>query len=197
MSILNGHPIDLFEEWFAQALADQPDRSEAMVLSTVSPEGRPHARTVLLKGVSRDGFRFFTNFSSTKGQDLDANPWVAMTLFWRETSRQVVIEGTASRLSDADSAAYWATRPRGSQLGGWASDQSKPIKSREDLDHKLAAVTQRFEGAEVPRPPHWGGYHVVPFKIEFWQGRENRFHDRFVFNRDSVADNWVATRLQP
>ncbi|MGP5611376.1 pyridoxamine 5'-phosphate oxidase [Brachybacterium alimentarium] len=198
-------PLALFDVWMDEAFARREQHGDlsdpsAVVLSTVAldPGGvpRPRSRTVLLKGHDDGGFVVYTNLSSPKAAELEATPRAALLLPWYPLQRQVRIEGRVERLPAADSDAYWAQRPRGSQLGAWASHQSRPIDSRADLDARYAEVEARFEGADVPRPEFWGGLRIHPERVEFWQGRENRFHDRIVY--DVTADgNWQRHRLQP
>jgi pyridoxamine 5'-phosphate oxidase len=191
---LNPDPIVQFEKWFEEASKAAP-LPEAITLATVDADGAPDARMVLLKGVGADGFRFFTNYESAKAGQLDAAGQAAIVAYWRELDRSVRVRGTITRLGAADSDAYFATRPRGSQLGAWASPQSQAVASREELDGLLAAAEERFEGGDVPRPDYWGGYLLVPRTIEFWQGRVGRLHDRFRYSRD--GDGWRIDRLGP
>ena len=188
-------PIALVQRWFSDAQAAGVEQHDAMTLATAAPDGRPSARVVLLKGIDARGFAFFTNYESRKASELDANPYAALALLWIPLQRQVRVTGRAERLSPEESDAYFATRPRGSQLGAWASEQSRPLPDRAELEARWAALDERWGGAAVPRPPHWGGYLVVPDEVEVWQGRANRLHDRFRFVR--VADGWTRTRLQP
>ncbi|HEX4190125.1 MAG TPA: pyridoxamine 5'-phosphate oxidase, partial [Marmoricola sp.] len=176
-SDLTTDPLDLFERWFADARAAGLLEPNAMVLSTVAG-GVPSSRTVLLKGVQDRGFVFFTNYSSRKGAELAADPACSLLFGWYGLQRQIRVEGTAAPTSRAVTEAYFATRPRGSQLGAWASAQSAEVGSRADLDASYAAAEQRFGDEEVPAPPHWGGYLVTPTAVEFWQGRRGRMHDR-------------------
>ena len=166
-----------------------------MALATVDGEGLPDARMVLLKGAGPDGFRFFTNYESAKGAQLDANAAAAIVVYWRELDRQVRARGTVDRLTAAESDEYFATRPRESQLGAWASPQSTPLTSREELDRRVAEAEARFGEGPVERPAHWGGYRLVPVAIEFWQGQVGRLHDRFVYSRG--GDGWRIERLGP
>lgn len=190
---LAADPIDQFAAWFEQAQRDVP-LAEAMTLATVDAEGAPNARMVLLKGFGPDGFRFFSNYESAKARELEANPVAALILYWRELDRQVRVRGTVRRLEDEDSDAYFATRPRDSQLAATASPQSRPI-DRDALERFYREATEKSEGAEVPRPESWGGYIVVPREIEFWQGRESRLHDRFRYVR--ADGGWRIERLAP
>ena len=188
-------PFQLFDEWFAEAKASEPNDPEAMALATVSPEDQPSARMVLLKGHGPDGFVFYTNQESRKAVDLLDEPRAGLLFHWKSLRRQVRIEGRVEEVDDAEADAYFATRARDSQLGAWASDQSRPLESRETFEQRFEAVKQHFEGQEVPRPPHWGGYCVVPDRIEFWTDRPHRLHERRVFTRDS--DGWIEGLLYP
>lgn len=187
-------PFDQFARWFDEAVAASLPEPNAMTLATVDATGRPAARIVLLKGVDARGFVFHTNYASRKGRDLDADPRVALLFFWAELERQVRIEGTAERASAAESDAYFAARPRGSQISAWASPQSAPVPDRAWLEMQVAAVQARF-ASDVPRPSNWGGIRVVPSRFEFWQGRESRLHDRLVWTRE--GDRWTIGRLAP
>jgi pyridoxamine 5'-phosphate oxidase len=191
-SDLDPDPIVQFERWSEQASEAAP-LPEAITLATVDAQGAPDARMVLLKGVGADGFRFFTNYESAKGGQLDGSGTAAIVAYWRELDRSVRARGDVERLGEADSDAYFATRPRASQLGAWASPQSRPVADREELDEALAAAEQRFAGSDVPRPEHWGGYLLRPRTIEFWQGRVGRLHDRFRYTRE--GDGWLIERL--
>ena len=189
-------PIARFQRWFraAQRRKDIP-QPEAMTLATADRRGRPAARVVLLKHADADGFVFYTNARSRKGRELAANPWAALVFHWYPLGRQVRIEGTVEMVSTAEADAYWATRPRESQLGGAASDQSQPIASRAALLARWRELARRYRGSTVPRPPHWTGYRVVPATIEFWTLRPYRMHDREQFTR--TRRGWRVTRLQP
>ena len=187
-------PFDQFARWFDEAVAASLPEPNAMTLATVDATGRPAARIVLLKGVDARGFVFHTNYASRKGSEVDADPRVALLFFWAELERQVRIEGTAERVSAAESDAYFAARPRGSQISAWASPQSAPVPDRGWLEAQVAAVQARF-ASEVPRPANWGGIRVVPSRFEFWQGRESRLHDRLVWTRE--GDRWTIGRLAP
>ena len=189
-------PIALFEQWFAEARAADLPQVDAMTLATATSDGRPSARIVLLKGVDARGFQFFTNEGSRKGGELASNPRAALVILWAVMERQVRVTGAVERLTEAESDAYFATRPRGSQIGAWASEQSRPLADRADLESRCAALEARYADGPVPRPPHWGGYRVVPEEIEFWQGRASRLHDRFVFVR-TAGGGWEHQRLQP
>ena len=194
---LKPDPIAQFEVWFQQALDADLIEPNAMTLATATPEGKPTARIVLLKGVSAKGFVFYTNYESQKGQQLIANPYAALVFLWDKLERQVRIEGKVERLSAAESAEYFHSRPKASQLGAWASDQSRVIPHREVLEKKLADLKEQYSGDRiVPLPEHWGGFRVVPSRIEFWQGRPSRLHDRLVYDR-LVDDSWSINRLSP
>ena len=192
---LDPDPIRAFAAWFAEAVAAGIAQPEAMALATSTPDGRPSVRMVLLKGHDERGFTFFTNRESRKGDEIAANPHAALVLYWQPLNRQVRIEGAVEQIADAESEAYFATRAPGSQIAAWASPQSQPITGRHEIDKRYAEAEARFSGGEIPLPPFWGGYRVVPDAIEFWQGRENRFHDRIRYER--TADGWTRTRLAP
>jgi len=189
-------PIALVQRWFADAQAAGIEQHDAMTLATATPDGRPSARAVLLKGLDARGFAFYTNYESRKGRELDANPHAALALLWIPLQRQVRVTGRVERLDPDESDAYFGTRPRGSQLGAWASDQSRPLPDRAQLEARWAALDERYRGMAVPRPPHWGGYRVEPEQIEVWQGRANRLHDRFLYVR-APDGGWTRTRLAP
>lgn len=190
-------PLALFERWMQQARDTEspPVEANSMVLATVDPQGRPHARVLLLKGFGKDGFVFFGNYDSAKGRDLAVNSWAAMTFFWPGLERQVRIEGQVHRLDPALSDAYFNSRPVASRLGAWASPQSSPVEGRAALQVSLAQVQQRFPDQPVPRPEHWGGYCLCPERLEFWQGRADRLHDRLDYRLR--AGIWQRSRLAP
>ena len=191
-------PLELFRRWFADAQAANLPQPDAMTLATVAAEGRPSARVVLLKAVDARGFQFFTNYESRKAGELDGDGRAALALVWIPLQRQVRVVGDVSRLSAEESDAYFATRPRGSQIGAWASQQSREVSDRGVLEARVAELEERYAGGEVPRPPHWGGYLVAPREIEFWQGRRNRLHDRFAYTRERADSGaWRRARLQP
>jgi pyridoxamine 5'-phosphate oxidase len=192
---LDPDPIRAFAAWFAEAVSAGVAQPEGMALATATSDGRPSVRMVLLKGHDARGITFFTNRESRKGDELAANPRAALVLHWQPLHRQVRIEGPVERIDDVESEAYFATRAPGSQIAAWASPQSRPIAGRGELDERYAEIEERFSGNDIPLPPFWGGYRVVPAAIEFWQGRENRFHDRIHYER--VADGWTRTRLAP
>jgi len=190
-------PLQQFERWFDEALRASIAEPNAMTLATVGADGRPAARIMLLKGFDERGFVFFTNYASRKGRELAAHPEVALLFFWPELERQVRIEGTVAKVSDAESAEYFASRPRASQLGAWASPQSEPVAGRVALDARYAAVEAQYRDV-VPRPAHWGGYRVAPVILEFWQGRPSRLHDRIRYSRSRVhPERWDIDRLAP
>ena len=193
-----GHdPLALFRRWFDQVEEQVGELIEpnAMILATSTADGRPSARAVLLKGLDERGFVFFSNFDSRKGHELAANPHAALCFLWHPLERQVRVEGTVSKVSDAESDAYFVSRPAGSRLGAWASPQSAVIPDRETLTREQAALEAEYAGRDIPRPPHWGGYRVLPQVIEFWQGRPNRLHDRVRFTRTPAG--WATDRLAP
>lgn len=188
-------PFAQFDVWFQEAVAAEPTLPEAMTLATVSADGHPSTRMVLLKDHGPLGFVFYTNFNSAKGRELLGNPNASLCFHWKTLRRQVRIDGPAAPVSDAEADAYFASRPRGSQIGAWASEQSQPVDSREVLEARVRDLEAAYDGREVPRPPHWSGFRLVPSRIEFWTDRPDRLHDRLVFDRD--GDGWRETRLQP
>lgn len=188
-------PFALFDGWFAEARAAEPNDPNAMALATVGADGQPSVRMVLLKGHDDRGFVFYTNLESRKAGELAATPRAALLFHWKSLRRQIRIEGPVSRVSDAEGDAYFATRSRDSQLGAWASDQSRPLDDRTTFEARFAAMEKRFEGGDVPRPPHWSGFRVAPQRIEFWQDRAHRLHERRLFAR--AGDGWTEGLLYP
>ena len=188
-------PFQLFDEWLAEAHANEPELAEAMTVATANEAGRPSARIVLLKGHGPDGFVFYTNQRSRKGDELAENPSAALLFHWKSLRRQVRIEGPVSVVSNAEADDYFATRSRDSQLGALASDQSQPLDSRETFERRFEDVKHQFEGQDLPRPPHWGGYRVAAETIEFWTDRPHRLHERRLFTR--TPDGWTEGLLYP
>jgi pyridoxamine 5'-phosphate oxidase len=188
-------PFALFDAWYREARETELNDSNAMALATADAQGRPSVRMVLLKGHGPDGFVFYTNREGRKAGELEANPHAALLFHWKSLRRQIRIEGPVSRASDEESDAYFASRSRDSQLGAWASDQSRPLDARETFETRFREVQARFEGGEVPRPPHWGGYRVTPLRIEFWLDRAHRLHERRVFEPDGAG--WREGLLYP
>ncbi len=192
---IDPNPFEQFRRWFDQAVNAELPEPNAMTIATASKDGIPAARIVLLKAVDDRGFTFFTNYNSNKGKELEANPQAALVFLWTELERQVRIVGTVEKISAEESDGYFYSRPHGSRLGAWASDQSEVIPNRDVLEQKLAALKAEYENREVPRPPHWGGFRVVPREIEFWQGRSSRLHDRLRYQRKN--EEWVIDRMSP
>jgi pyridoxamine 5'-phosphate oxidase len=188
-------PFQLFDKWFADARESEPNEPEAMALATSGEDRRPSVRMVLLKAHGPEGFTFYTHEQSAKGEDLAENPQAALLFHWKSLCRQIRIEGSVERVSAAEADAYFASRARDSQLGAWASDQSRPLDSRETFELRFEEAKRRFEGQEVPRPASWGGYRLVPDRIEFWTAREHRLHERRLFSRD--GDGWREGLLYP
>jgi len=188
-------PLVQFRQWFDEAVRAELLEPNAMTLATVTPTGDPAARTVLLKDLDATGFVFFTNYESAKGRDLTRQPRACLLFFWAELERQVRITGRVDRLTPDESLAYFRSRPRGSQLGAWASPQSRVIASRDVLDDALAQLETTYADGDIPLPPFWGGYRVIPDAVEFWQGRTSRLHDRLLYSRD--GDHWARVRLAP
>lgn len=187
--------MDQFRAWFEEMVNAGLVEPNAMTLATATPDGEPSARIVLLKGYDERGFVFYTNFEGRKARELEANPNCTLAFYWGDLERQIRIEGRAARISSEESDAYFAGRPRGSQLGAWASQQSQTVDSREPLEERLRELEAEYEGRQIPRPPFWGGYRVEPLSIEFWQGRRDRLHDRIVYTR--ADGRWQIHRLQP
>ncbi|MER3433781.1 MAG: pyridoxamine 5'-phosphate oxidase [Leptolyngbya sp. ERB_1_1] len=189
------NPFQQFRRWFDQAVKAELPEPNAMTLATASKDGIPAARIVLLKAVDDRGFTFFTNYNSAKGKELEANPHAALVFLWTELERQVRIVGTVEKISSEESDGYFFSRPHNSRLGAWASEQSEVIPDRDVLEKKLAELKLEYENQEVPRPPHWGGFRVIPREIEFWQGRSSRLHDRLRYRHQD--EQWVIDRLSP
>jgi pyridoxamine 5'-phosphate oxidase len=188
-------PINLFDQWFAEARAAEVNDPEAMALATANESGRPSVRMVLLKDHGAGGFTFYTNAHSAKGEQLAANPRAALLFHWKTLRRQVRVEGLVESVGEAEADAYFATRARDSQLGAWASDQSRPLDARATFERRVDEAAQRFDGQAVPRPPHWRGYRVVPERMEFWSDRPHRLHERRLFIRDDAG--WREELLYP
>lgn len=188
-------PFDLFARWFAEAEATEPNDANAMALATVDAEGQPSVRVVLMKDYDARGFVFYTNLQSDKGRALLANPRAGLDFHWKSLRRQVRIQGPVSMVSDAEADEYFAVRPRDSQIGAWASAQSRPLASRAVFEAEIAEVAARYDGAPVPRPPHWSGFRIAPAKLEFWQDRPFRLHDRVIFTPEGAG--WRVHRLYP
>lgn len=195
-SNMESNPFKQFEKWFEQALKAEIQEPYAFTLATADGQGFPSARVLYMRDVTPKGISFFTNYRSEKGQELSENPNCSANFFWMELDRQIRFAGRAEKLPVAESDEYFASRPRESQIGAWASDQSSPLENREELLQKLEDFKQKFEGGEVPRPDHWGGFMIIPEKVEFWQGRQSRLHDRIVYTRGDDG-SWNLTRLSP
>lgn len=191
------NPLELFQKWFYEVDSNFPEiEANAMTISTIGEDGFPRGRVVLLKKYTYEGFIFYTNYNSEKGQSILQNNKVCLSFFWHGTEQQVIIKGKAEKIPDNLSDGYFETRPRGSQLGAWVSNQSSVIKNREEIENKLKSLDEEFDGKEIPRPPFWGGFIVKPVEIEFWQGRPNRLHDRLRYTLDADY-NWIIERLSP
>ena len=193
-------PFAWFQRWMADAEANELNDPNAMSVVTVGAGGRPSARTILLKGVDPRGFVFYTNIDSRKGDELAANPWAALLFFWKSLGRQIRIEGKVESVTAAEADAYYATRARVSRLGAWASDQSRPLAARSDLEHRLAELEAKYPGDDIPRPPHWSGYRVLPDRFEFWLDMPYRLHDRTIFTAGPNGGpncGWVRGKLFP
>ncbi len=190
------NPIALFSDWFAEALASEPNDPNAMALATTGLNGQPHVRMVLLKGHGPDGFTFYTNQQSDKAVQIAERPFAALLFHWKSLRRQVRIEGKVCTVSDAEADIYFASRGRDSQLGAWASDQSRPLDDRATFEARFAALAAQYEGKDVPRPPHWSGYRIDPARIEFWEDRPHRLHHRRLFER-AGANGWTEGLLYP
>ncbi len=194
-SMIASDPIKQFEVWFRAAVEGKVNEPNAMVVSTVSATNRPSSRILLLRDFSENGFVFYTNYNSRKAGDIEANPAASILFFWPELERQIRIEGTLQKQSSVDSDRYFDSRPRGSKLGAWTSPQSEIIADRKAIDDELETITKKFEGKEIPRPEWWGGYVLVPDRLEFWQGRPSRLHDRICYIKEK--ENWKIVRLAP
>lgn len=193
---MTDEPFTLFNEWYAEARTSEINDSNAMALATVDADGRPSVRMVLLKGHGPDGFIFYTNFEGRKAGDLLVNPNAALLFHWKSLRKQIRIEGAVGRVDDATADAYFATRSRDSQLGAWASDQSRPLDSRATFMNRYADMNAKFEGQDVTRPPHWSGFRLIPRRIEFWQDREHRLHERWLYTSDGKG-GWSKGMLYP
>ena len=190
------NPFEQFKIWFEQAVAAELPEPNAMTIATATPDGKPSSRMVLLKDYDERGFVFYTNYESHKGRQLVENPWGALVFLWVQLERQVRIEGRVEKVSAAESDAYFHSRPIESQLGAWASHQSQAIESREVLERRFQQLKEEYQNKEIPRPPHWGGFRVIPTEIEFWQGRPSRLHDRLLYRRGDDG-SWRIQRLSP
>lgn len=192
---LEVNPISQFKKWFDKALKSDVLEANAMILSTVTPDGIPQGRVLLLKEVDEKGFTFFSNYNSSKGKDLSSNPMASMTFFWPELEQQIRITGSVNKINSESSKAYFESRPRGSQISALASPQSEMIISRNSLSEEVGRIEKTYEGKDIPMPKSWGGYLLVPIKIEFWQGRSSRLHDRFLYQK--INDEWRICQLAP
>ena len=194
---LSNHPIEQFKTWLMEAEAEGIYEPNAFVLSTINADNTPSSRTVLLKAVNKQGFSFFTNFGSRKGKALEQNPKVSAVFGWYAMYRQVLIEGEVEKVGNKEADEYFHSRPHESQVAAWSSQQSQPIANRTELDKQFDEALERFKDKEVPRPEYWGGYLIIPNRIEFWKGRSNRMHDRIAFERADESSEWQVKRLQP
>ena len=190
-------PMALFAAWMADAMKYEPNEPEAMALASVDDEGRPNLRMVLLKGADANGFVFYTNLESAKGRELMALPWAALCFYWKSIRRQVRVRGSVTPVSHAEADAYFATRPKDSQIGAWASAQSRPMEARFAFERELAKYAAKFALSKVPRPPYWSGFRVKPVEMEFWRDRPFRLHDRLLYRRESQDRPWRTERLYP
>ena len=190
-------PFRLFDQWLKDAAASEPRDPTAMTLATVDAEGMPNARMVLLKGVDKNGFVFYTNMESQKGRELDRDARAALVFHWKSLNRQIRIRGPVEKVTTAEADAYFATRPKGAQIGAWASQQSRPLESRLAFEKSVAVYGAKYALGAVPRPQYWSGYRVLPLVIEFWHDRPFRLHDRIEFRRETASGSWVKTRLYP
>ncbi|WP_205015304.1 pyridoxamine 5'-phosphate oxidase [Rhodoligotrophos appendicifer] len=190
-------PFALFDAWMQEATASEPNDPNAMSLATVDASGMPHVRVVLLKGVDEKGFVFYTNTESQKGRELEASGKAALCFHWKSLRRQIRIRGSVGRVTDAEADAYYASRPRDSRIGAWASQQSRPLESRFALEKAVAKYAARYALGDVPRPPYWSGYRIMPISFEFWQDRPFRLHERIRFERESLDGPWTKSRLYP
>ena len=189
------NPVELYAKWMEEAVGAQVLDPKAMVVSTVSNDGKPSSRVVYNRGITDTGFKFYTNYDSRKGHDVKVNPYVSVNVFWSEMERQIRMEGIVTKLGEEESDAYFKERPRDSQIGAWASAQSQKVIDRAELEKWVKHFTDKFEGEDVPRPPHWGGYFIEANYFEFWQGRPARLHDRIIFEKD--GDHWKKYRVAP
>lgn len=194
---VDADPLRQFKHWIDQARSVEAVEPNAMTLATVAPNGTASARIVLLKGLDAGGFVFFTNYQSSKGQHLALNPQAALVFLWQELERQVRIEGEIEKISAAESQTYFSSRPRASQIGALASDQSQVVANRSVLEHRFQALESQYEDNDIPKPEHWGGYRLIPSMLEFWQGRRSRLHDRIRYRRKASSVDWIIERLQP
>jgi len=193
---IDANPVKQFEKWFQQAMESGIEEPNAMTLATSTIEGKPSARIVLLKGIKENGFIFFTNYESKKGKQMHDNPFACLVFFWKELERQVRIEGEVKKVTSEESDEYFASRPPESRIGAWSSPQSRVIESREVLEKNVAYFTNKYQSQNIPRPPHWGGFIVIPSLIEFWQGGAGRLHDRLQYSIDTT-NSWIIQRLAP